>query len=133
MIGIVIVAHARLAQEFLNALEHVLGPQSNVIALSMGAEDDIEKSRTLLVDAAKKVDTGKGIVILTDMFGGTPSNLALSLLETGKVEVIAGLNMPLLVKLASVRGTLSLTEAAKEAQIAGISYINIASSILGTS
>ncbi|MGE3829674.1 MAG: PTS sugar transporter subunit IIA [Parvibaculaceae bacterium] len=130
MIGLVLVTHGRLAEEFRSALEHVVGPQTQLAAVSIGADDDLEGRRSDIMAAVAEVDSGEGVVILTDMFGGTPSNLAISLLESGRVEVLAGLNLPMLVKLARIRGTSTLVEAVVKGQEAGRKYINIASQIL---
>jgi PTS system mannose-specific IIA component len=130
MIGLVIVTHGGLAQEFLAALEHVHGPQEQVVAISIGPNDDMETRRVEIVEAVGNVDTGKGAILLTDMFGGTPSNLAISVMEQAKVEVIAGVNLPMLIKLASIRGESKLEEAISEAQDAGRKYISVASKIL---
>ncbi len=130
MIGLVIVTHGGLAQEFLAALEHVHGPQEQVVAISIGPNDDMETRRVEIVEAVGNVDTGKGAILLTDMFGGTPSNLAISIMEQAKVEVIAGVNLPMLIKLASIRGESKLEEAISEAQDAGRKYISVASKIL---
>ncbi|WP_339706149.1 PTS sugar transporter subunit IIA [uncultured Sphingosinicella sp.] len=131
MIGIVLVTHGRLAAEFVAAMEHVVGPQNNVASICIDADDDMEVRRADIANAVKAVDTGRGVVILTDMFGGTPSNLAISLLSGGHVEVIAGVNLPMLIRLASVRGEMKLSEAVVAAQEAGRKYISVASKILG--
>ncbi|BBE33554.1 PTS sugar transporter subunit IIA [Sphingosinicella microcystinivorans] len=131
MIGIVLVTHGRLAAEFVAAMEHVVGPQKNVASICIDADDDMEVRRADIANAVKTVDTGRGVVILTDMFGGTPSNLAISLLSGGHVEVIAGVNLPMLIRLASVRGEMKLAEAVVAAQEAGRKYISVASKILG--
>jgi PTS system mannose-specific IIA component len=130
MIGLVIVTHGGLAREFRAALEHVHGPQSQIETISIGPDDDMETRRNEIIEATKTVDTGQGVILLTDMFGGTPSNLAISVMEQTKVEVIAGINLPMLIKLASVRGEVGLDEAISEAQEAGRKYINVASKIL---
>lgn len=130
MIGLVLVTHGRLAEEFRLALEHVVGAQSQIAAICIGPEDDMEQRRRDIMDATRACDTGKGVVILTDMFGGTPSNLAISLIDHGQVEVIAGVNLPMLVKLAVERGRLPLAEVAQAAQEAGRHYIRIASAEL---
>lgn len=130
MIGLVIVTHGALAQEFHAALEHVHGPQQQIEAISIGADDDMEARRNDILQAINTVDTGLGAILLTDMFGGTPSNLAISVMDQTKVEVIAGVNLPMLIKLASVRGELSMDKAITEAQEAGRKYINVASKIL---
>jgi PTS system mannose-specific IIA component len=130
MIGLVLVTHGRLAEEFRSAVEHVVGPQENFETVSIGPDDDMEKRRRDIVDAVARVDRGAGIVVLTDMFGGTPSNLAISVMEAGRIEVIAGMNLPMLIKLSSVRRTGNLATAVDEAQAAGRKYINVASQLL---
>jgi PTS system mannose-specific IIA component len=130
MIGLVIVTHGRLAEQFLAAAEHVVGPQERVEAISIGAEDDMEKRRADIVAAARRVNDGSGVIILTDMFGGTPSNLAISVMERARAEVVAGVNLPMLVKLASIRGDRPLKEAVAAAYEAGRKYINVASWVL---
>jgi PTS system mannose-specific IIA component len=130
MIGIVVVCHGRLADEFVAALEHIVGPQQNVAAICIGAEDDMELRRRDILDSVAKVDNGVGVVVLTDMFGGTPSNLALSVMGQANVEVVAGVNLPMLIRLASIRGNCSLTDAVASAQEAGRKYINVASNLL---
>jgi len=130
MIGIVLVTHGRLATEFRAALEHVVGPQSNVEAIDIGPEDDVEQCRRDIIAAVARVDTGDGVALLTDMFGGTPSNLAISVMNGPGVEVVAGVNLPMLVKLARLRAELPLGEAVVRAQEAGRKYINIASRVL---
>jgi mannose PTS system EIIA component len=131
MIGLVLVTHGRLAAEFISAVEHVVGKQEQIEAICIGPDDKMETRRIDIAAAATRVDTGDGVIILTDMFGGTPSNLAISLLEEGKIEVVAGLNLPMLVKLARVRRDCNLTKAAAAAADAGRKYINIASQVLG--
>ena len=131
MIGLVLVTHGRLAEEFRHALEHIVGPQDGIETIAIGPDDRMESRRTDIAAAVARVDTGAGVIILTDMFGGTPSNLAISLLEIGKVEVVAGLNLPMLVKLARIRRDYPLDKAATAAQDAGRKYINVASQILG--
>jgi len=130
MIGLVLVTHGRLAVEFVQALEHVVGPQPNVTAICIGPEDDMEQRRRDIIDAVAAADEGDGVVLLTDMFGGTPSNLAISVLDKGQVEVIAGINLPMLIKLAGLRSTATLSEAVNQAQLAGRKYINVASQLL---
>lgn len=130
MIGIVLVTHGRLAEEFRHALEHVVGPQTNFETVSIGAEDDMEQRRRDIIDAVARADTGAGVIILTDMFGGTPSNLAISVMNPGSVEVIAGMNLPMLIKLSSVRADDDMTAALEGAQTAGRKYINVASQVL---
>lgn len=132
MIGLVIVTHGRLADEFRSALEHIVGPQDKIATVPIGPEDKLELRRSDIMRAVAEVENGKGVIILTDMFGGTPCNLAISLLEEGKVEVLAGLNLPMLVKLARIRGDCPLNIAVEKGQEAGRKYINIASRILGS-
>ena len=131
MIGLVLVTHGRLAEEFRSALEHVVGPQTAIETVAIGPDDRMEVRRADIAEAVARVNSGTGVIILTDMFGGTPSNLAISLLEIGKVEVVAGLNLPMLVKLARIRKDYALDKAATAAQDAGRKYINVASQILG--
>ena len=130
MLGIVLVTHGNLAREFIAALEHVVGPQQCVAAVCIGADDDMEKRRAEILESAKACDAGDGVIVLTDMFGGTPSNLAISIMERARIEVLAGVNLPMLVKLASVRGECGLEEAITQAQDAGRKYISVASQIL---
>ncbi|MBE0533066.1 MAG: PTS sugar transporter subunit IIA [Rhodospirillales bacterium] len=130
MIGMVLVTHGRLAEELVAALEHVVGPQTNVAAIGIGPDDDMEERRTQIMESAVKADEGEGVVVLTDMFGGTPSNLAISIMDKTHVEVIAGVNLPMLIKLASVRTSEPLSKAVVSAQEAGRKYINIASQLL---
>ena len=130
MIGLVIVTHGRLVQEFVYAMEHVVGPQAGVEAICIGPEDDMERRRQDILAACGRVETGAGVVLLTDMFGGTPSNLAISVMEQTKAEVIAGLNLPMLIKLASLRGRVPLEDAVAAAQEAGRKYISVASYVL---
>src|SRR6185312_12278997 len=130
MIGIVLVTHGRLADEFRNAVEHVVGAQQHFDTVSIGAEDDMEQRRRDIVEAIKHCDTGSGVIILTDMFGGTPSNLAISVMDSGRVEVIAGVNLPMLIKLSSIRVNDDMATALEEAQAAGRKYINVASKFL---
>ncbi len=131
MIGMVLVTHGRLAEEFRSALEHVVGPQDNCETVAIGPDDDMEERRNDIVAAVGRVETGDGVVILTDMFGGTPSNLAISVMQNREVEVIAGVNLPMLVKLARVRGEMEMKAAVREAQDAGRKYINVANDVLG--
>ncbi len=130
MIGLVLVTHGRLALEFIEALEHIVGPQSNIAAVCIGPDDDPKERRKEIIARVKAADEGQGVVLLTDMFGGTPSNLAMSVLDQGRVEVIAGLNLPMLIKFASVRGEAPLRTAVAQAQEAGRKYINVASQLL---
>ena len=130
MIGLVLVTHGKLAIEFRAALEHVVGRQSQIETIAIGPEDDMERRRQDIVEAVQRVDDGSGVILLTDMFGGTPSNLAISVMEAGRVEVIAGVNLPMLIKLASVRKTETLQAAVAQAQDAGRKYINVASALL---
>jgi PTS system mannose-specific IIA component len=130
MIGIVIVTHGRLAQEFISAMEHMVGPQTHLRAVCIGPEDDIERRQREIAAAAKAVDLGRGVVLVTDMFGGTPCNLALTLLDRGKIEVLAGANLPSLIKLVDVRNKLPLEEAVFEAIEAGRKYMRVGSADL---
>ena len=130
MIGIILVTHGRLASEFIAALEHIVGKQQQLVPVCIGPDDDMEQRRSEIQQHVKATNSGEGVVLLTDMFGGTPSNLAISMLSPGKVEVIAGVNLPMLVKLASVRGKMPLDKAVVEAREAGKKYINIASALL---
>jgi PTS system mannose-specific IIA component len=130
MIGLVLVTHGRLAMEFRAALEHVVGRQTQIETISIDPDDDVERRRNDILDAVKRVNDGSGVILLTDMFGGTPSNLAISVMEAGKVEVIAGANLPMLIKLASVRDEKPLAVAIVDAQDAGRKYINVASEVL---
>lgn len=130
MIGMVLVTHGHLASEFRHAMEHVVGPQDQIETITIGPEDDMETRRGDIVAAVGRVDSGSGVVLLTDMFGGTPSNLAISCMTGRKVEVVAGINLPMLIKLASVRDELPLADAAVQAQEAGRKYINVASRVL---
>ena len=131
MIGMILVTHGRLAEEFVHAMEHVVGAQPDVETVCIGPHDDMEARRKEIAKAIKKVDSGEGAVILTDLFGGTPSNLAISLLKAGKTEVIAGINLPMLIRLAGARKTMGLTAAVAAARDAGRNYITIASEFLG--
>ncbi|MGE5147596.1 MAG: PTS sugar transporter subunit IIA [Candidatus Eiseniibacteriota bacterium] len=130
MIGMVLVTHGRLAAEFIAALEHVVGPQRNVRAVCIGPDDDMEARRKEIIDNVAAVDEGDGVVLLTDMFGGTPSNLAISVMEKANVEVIAGVNLPMLIKLAGLRDGDDVGAAVEAAQDAGRKYINVASALL---
>ncbi|MEQ8322833.1 MAG: PTS sugar transporter subunit IIA [Rhodospirillales bacterium] len=130
MIGLVLVTHGRLAIELVSALEHVVGAQENVATVCIGPDDDMEQRRAEIVTKAGEVEEGDGVIVLTDMFGGTPSNLAISIMDQGNIEVIAGVNLPMLIKLGSIREESTLADAAKEAQDAGRKYINIASQLL---
>lgn len=127
MIGLVIVTHSGLAREFRAALEHIVGPQERLETISIGPDDDMTLRRREILEAVARVDTGSGAILLTDMFGGTPANLAISILDEANVEVIAGINLPILVKLASVRNELKLSEAVAVARDAGRKYIKVAS------
>jgi mannose PTS system EIIA component len=133
MIGLVVVTHGRLAAEFRAALEHVVGAQDHFETISIGPDDDMEQRRNDILTAVARVDDGTGVIILTDMFGGTPSNLAISVMENAHVEVVAGVNLPMLIKLASVRGDTSLNEASAMARDAGRKYISVASEVLSGS
>jgi PTS system mannose-specific IIA component len=131
MIGLVLVTHGALANEFKSALEHVVGPQELIETVAIGPDDDMEERRRDILERVDAANAGDGVVILTDMFGGTPSNLAISVMQTREVEVIAGVNLPMLVKLARVRSDLKIKDAVREASEAGRKYINVASDTLG--
>ena len=131
MIGLVLVTHGNLALEFISAMQHVVGKQEQVEAVCIGPEDDMEMRREEILKKAGEVNSGSGTIVLTDMFGGTPSNLAISIMDRAQVEIIAGINLPMLIKLASLRKDKSLKEAVEGAQEAGKKYINIASQLLG--
>jgi PTS system mannose-specific IIA component len=131
MIGIILVTHGRLAEEFVHAMEHVVGRQDAIATVCIGPNDDMEARRDEIAKAIEEVDQGEGAIVLTDLFGGTPSNLAISLMETGKVEVIAGINLPMLIRLAGARKCMSVVDAASAARDAGRNYITIASEFLG--
>jgi PTS system mannose-specific IIA component len=130
MIGIVIVTHGRLADEFRAALEHVVGQQDQLATVSIGPEDPGEACRRHILEKIQSVDTGQGAVVLTDMFGGTPSNLAISVMDDSHIEVIAGVNLPMLIKLASIRSDRNLADAVNLAKEAGRKYISVASQVL---
>ena len=130
-IGIVIVTHGNLGAELLKVLEHVVGHQEKIEVVSIGPEDDMEETRLNILKSVNDVNCGKGAIVLTDMFGGTPSNLAISIMESSKIDVIAGINLPMLVKLTSIRSTLTFTESVDQAKEAGQKYIMTASQILG--
>lgn len=130
MIGLVLVTHGLLAKEFIAATEHVVGPQPATVAVCIGPDDDMEQRRKEILSAVATVDDGNGVILLTDMFGGTPSNLAISIMDNANVEVIAGINLPMLIKLASVRGDNDLKSAVDQAQESGRKYINVASNVL---
>ena len=130
MIGMVLVTHGRLAEEFILALEHVVGPQEGVVAVCIGPSDDMEMRRKDIADAIRQVETGQGTILLTDLFGGTPSNLAISLMKDRNIEVIAGINLPMLIRLAKARKCLDLDAAVAAALDAGRNYIAVASKFL---
>ena len=131
MIGLILVTHGRLADQFVEAMEHVVGEQPAVETVCIGPNDDMEQRRSDIAEAIEKVESGRGVIILTDLFGGTPSNLAISLLDAGRVEVIAGINLPMLIRLAGARKNLSVGEAVEAGQVAGRNYITVASELLG--
>ncbi|MCE7797816.1 PTS sugar transporter subunit IIA [Sphingobium sufflavum] len=131
MIGLVLVTHGRLATEFRIAMEHVVGPQQAIEAICIGPEDDMEARRADIASAVARVDDGSGVILLTDLFGGTPSNLAISLLRAGHVEVIAGVNLPMLIRLESARKAMTVKQAVAAAREAGTKYISVASDLLG--
>jgi PTS system mannose-specific IIA component len=131
MIGLVLVTHGRLAEEFVTAMEHVVGKQERIATIAIGADDDMEGRRKDIADAIAAVDGGRGVIVLTDLFGGTPSNLAISLMERGRVEVIAGINLPMLIRLESARKSMKVVDAVAAAREAGRKYISVASEVLG--
>jgi PTS system mannose-specific IIA component len=131
MIGMILVTHGQLAEEFVKAMEHVVGRQEAVAKVCIGPKDDVESKRKEIARAIKEVDSGEGVAILTDLFGGTPSNLAISLMKEGQVEVIAGINLPMLIRLANARKKMGIMDAVKAARDAGKNYITIASEYLG--
>jgi PTS system mannose-specific IIA component len=131
MIGMILVTHGKLAEHFIDAMEHVVGKQEGVATICIGPNDDMEQRRQEIADAIVRVDTGSGAIILTDLFGGTPSNLAISLLDAGRIEVIAGINLPMLIRLAGARKAMNVVEAVHAAQTAGRNYITVASEFLG--
>lgn len=131
MIGLVLVTHGRLAEEFVTAMIHVVGPQERVATISIGPDDDMEERRADIAAAIAAVDTGRGVIVLTDLFGGTPSNLAISLMQRGQVEVIAGMNLPMLIRLGSARKSMKVVDAVAAAREAGRKYISVASEVLG--
>ena len=131
MIGMILVTHGRLADHFIDAMEHVVGKQEGVATICIGPNDDMEQRRADIADAIRTVDQGQGAIILTDLFGGTPSNLAISLLDTGRVEVIAGINLPMLIRLAGARKSMNVVDAVNAAESAGRNYITVASEFLG--
>jgi len=131
MIGLVLVTHGRLADEFVTAMEHVVGKQEQVATVAIGPEDDMEARRDNIADAIRAVDAGRGVIVLTDLFGGTPSNLAISLMERGRIEVIAGINLPMLIRLESARKSMKVVDAVAAAREAGRKYISVASEVLG--
>ncbi|MCX8476185.1 MAG: PTS sugar transporter subunit IIA [Sphingomonas sp.] len=131
MIGLVLVTHGRLAEEFVVAMEHVVGKQERIESICIGPDDDMESRRADIAEAIRNVDEGRGVIVLSDLFGGTPSNLAISLMEAGRIEVIAGINLPMLIRLGSARKTMKVTEAVAAARDAGRKYITVASEVLG--
>jgi len=131
MIGMILVTHGNLAEEFVHAMQHVVGQQEAVATVCIGPSDDMERRRREIAAAIKQVDSGEGAIILTDLFGGTPSNLAISLMQAGRVEVIAGINLPMLIRLAKARECMSVIDAAVAARDAGRNYITMASEYLG--
>ncbi len=131
MIGLVLVTHGRLAEEFVTAMIHVVGPQERVATIAIGPDDDMEERRADIAAAIAEVDAGRGVIVLTDLFGGTPSNLAISLMERGRVEVIAGMNLPMLIRLGSARKSMTVVAAVAAAREAGRKYISVASEVLG--
>ena len=132
MIGVVLVTHGNLATELVKVMEHVVGPQDQLTTITIDPDDDMEKRREDILNSVQFVDKGLGVIILTDMFGGTPSNLAISIMEQAKIDIIAGVNLPMLIKLASVRSTETISDAVAQAREAGRKYIMVASQVLGS-
>ena len=132
MIGVVLVTHGNLATELVKVMEHVVGPQDQLTTITIDPDDDMEKRREDILNSVQFVDKGLGVIILTDMFGGTPSNLAISIMEQAKIDIIAGVNLPMLIKLASVRSTETISVAVAQAREAGQKYIMVASQVLGS-
>ena len=132
MIGVVLLTHGNLATELVKVMEHVVGPQDQLTTITIDPEDDMEKRREDILNSVQFVDKGLGVIILTDMFGGTPSNLAISIMEQAKIDIIAGVNLPMLIKLASVRSTETISDAVAQAREAGQKYIMVASQVLGS-
>ena len=132
MIGVVLVTHGNLATELVKVMEHVVGPQDQLTTITIDLDDDLEKRREDILNSVQFVDKGLGVIILTDMFGGTPSNLAISIMEQAKIDIIAGVNLPMLIKLASVRSTETISDAVAQAREAGQKYIMVASQVLGS-
>ena len=133
MIGLILVTHGTLADEFVVAMEHVVGPQKQIATVCIGPRDDMEQRRKDIANAIKTVDDGEGVIILSDLFGGTPSNLSISLLDAGRVEVIAGVNLPMLIRLESARKNMTVSNAVAAARDAGRKYISVASELLEAS
>ena len=131
MIGLVLVTHGRLAEEFVRAMIHVVGPQERVAPIAIGPDDDMEERRADIAAAIQAVDVGRGVIVLTDLFGGTPSNLAISLMDRGRIEVIAGMNLPMLIRLGSARKSMTVVATVAAAREAGRKYISVASEVLG--
>ena len=131
-IGVVLVTHGNLATELVKVMEHVVGPQTQLTTITIGPDDDMEKRREDILNSVQLVDQGLGVIILTDMFGGTPSNLAISIMEQANIDIIAGVNLPMLIKLASVRSTETISDAVTQAREAGQKYIMVASQVLGS-
>ena len=131
MIGLVLVTHGRLAEEFVRAMEHVVGKQERIASICIGPEDDMETRRRDIAAAIAEVDDGSGVILLTDLFGGTPSNLAISLMAPGRIEVIAGINLPMLIRLGGARKAMKVADAVAAAREAGRKYISVASEVLG--
>ena len=131
MIGLILVTHGKLAEEFVHAMEHVVGRQDAIATVCIGPNDDMERRRREIADSIRKVESGSGVLVLTDLFGGTPSNLAISLMKPGSVEVIAGINLPMLIRLAGARKCMDVRAATAAARDAGRNYITVASELLG--
>ncbi len=133
MFGMIIVTHGGIGVEMLATLNQIVGPQTQAMAISIGIDDDMDACRNAILNAIKDVNTGEGVVLLTDMFGGTPSNLAISVMPKANAVVLAGVNLPVLVKLASIRTSMTLLDGVREAETAGRKYIQLVTENLTTS
>ena len=130
MIGVVVVTHGQLATELLNAAETIVGELPQFAAVSIGWHDDVEQAREEIARAIARLEAEHGVIVLTDMFGGTPSNLAITLLEEGRVEVVTGVNLPMLIKLAGLKEAGDLREVARRIREDGRTAIWVASDLL---
>ena len=131
LVGALVVTHGQLGQELVSAAQAIVGEISYIAAVSIGWNDDVNESKKKIEQAVSEVDQGKGVIILTDMFGGTPSNLSLPLLKRNELEIVTGVNLPMVIKLANQSGTDSLSELVTKVKKQGQSHISIASELLG--